>query len=116
MDFNIKIGVIKTMIRIKLTPEEIQNNPFLTKEGKAGFYRFIRKKFETAEQEVDCIDCRKINVAENIQLAWYDYARANNIDKTELTMLLAIHGPKAFDSLPDNTVEIEDDCFTLIDK
>jgi len=59
-------------------------------------------------------DCRKVNIASNLQQCIYDYYIAANPDlpedevKVQVTMLLAISGPKSFETMKDNTVEVFD--------
>ena len=63
-------------------------------------------------------DCRKINVAKNIQDGFYAYyteldkgidPNASETDmRASVTMLLAIAGPKVDESLTDNEVEVFD--------
>lgn len=61
-------------------------------------------------------DCRQINVAENIQEGFYEYYTkcikethpylSENDITTEITMLLAISGPKVDKSLKANEAEV----------
>lgn len=61
-------------------------------------------------------DCRKVNIASNIQenmyAYYYDYAKANDKTLTEkeirvgTTMLLLLSGPKVDESLKANEVEV----------
>lgn len=74
------------------------------------------------EMKVDAskvnFDCRKINIAPNIQDGFYEYystlARekdpnmSENDIKTGITMLLAISGPKVDQTLKANEVEVFD--------
>lgn len=63
-------------------------------------------------------DCRKINVAANIQDGFYNYYTENaketnpNVNmtdvRTSVTMILAINGPKVDENLKANEVEIFD--------
>ena len=63
-------------------------------------------------------DCRKINIAANIQDGFYDYYTssvketdpyANETEiRTSVTMLLAISGPKVDKALKANEVEVFD--------
>lgn len=95
-----------------LTNEQIKNNPFVDVNKHPAFYKLIKKLYKTETHEVSQIDCTKINVAKNIQKEWFDYAEKHNIDKTDLAMGICFSGPKALDTLPDNTVEILDGCLT----
>lgn len=64
-------------------------------------------------------DCRKINIAENIQDNFYEYYTkyaketqpelTDNDIKTGITMLLLMSGPKVDNALKANEVEIFDD-------
>lgn len=97
---------------IKLTPKQITKHPFVTKDGKQSFYNLIEELCKEPDKEVISMDCTKINVAQNIQKSWYEYAEEHNIDKSSLTMTLLFAGPKAQEHLADNTVEILDGFFT----
>jgi len=67
-------------------------------------------------------DCRKVNIASNLQQYIYDYYIAANPDlpeeevKVQVTMLLAISGPKSFEAMKDNTVEVFDGFITEIEQ
>lgn len=95
---------------ITLTNEQIEKNPFVTKDKELAFYNLIEKLCEKTNHKITRIDCTKINVAKNIQDSWYTYAKNNNIDTKALTMSLAFAGPKALYRIPENTVEILDEC------
>lgn len=85
----------------------------------------IIELYETAAKEMGYtnikelqFDCRKINVAKNIQDGFYDYY--TELDKTidpnasetdiqvVVTMLLAVSGPKVDENLSDDEVEVFD--------
>lgn len=98
---------------LTLTDEEIENNPFCSKDHRAAFYRMIVPKIcGKAYDDIDNIDCRKIIVAKNIQDSWYKN-RPNDVDSVTLTMGLAISGPKVDDSLQPGEVRWTDDCVTM---
>lgn len=101
---------------IVLSAKQIAENPFITKDGKAGFYNLIRRIFESHTHKVDEIDCCHINIAKNIQDSWFAYSKANGVDGTALAMQLCICGPKALEELPDNTVETQEGCLTFKQK
>lgn len=101
---------------IVLSDDQITEYPFVTKHGEAGFYKLIRTLFETETHEIEQIDCCKLNVAQNIQDAWFAYGEQNNIDPTSLAMNICICGPKALKELPNNTVEIQNGCLTFKSK
>ena len=90
-----------------MSNKEIVSNPFVDKEGKSLFYRFVAEKFAPYD-DIKSIDCRKINVAKDIQAAWYNYASDNGISASDLSMTILFSGPKALPELPDSTVELED--------
>lgn len=47
----------------------------------------------------------------DIQDTWYTYARENGISQMQLTMALAMSGPKALPEIPPKTVRIFEGCF-----
>lgn len=55
----------------------------------------------------------QLNVAQNIQDAWFSYGEQNNINPTSLAMNICICGPKALKELPNNTVELQEGCLTF---
>lgn len=81
---------------------------------------YVHKLFNGYVEAVDFneykFDCRKIDVAKNIQDMFYEYyakmAReeddclTDNDIKIGITMLLAMSGPKVDENLADNEVEI----------
>lgn len=93
---------------IRMTDEQIKENPFITAEGRTPFYSFIGEKFAGSYDDVKSIDCRKVNVARNIQNSWFEYAKENGITVEDLNMMLLFSGPKALDEIPDNLVELEE--------
>ena len=92
---------------ITMTTDEIKENPYVDKDGGAAFYRFIASKFTDSYDKIKKIDCTKVNVAENIRDAWFDYGEGNGISGTNLAMLILLNGPKALASVPTNCVELE---------
>lgn len=100
---------------IKLNDAQVTENPFITHDGKSAFYNLIEQLCAKENKTVKSIDCTKINIAQNIQTSWYDYAKAHNIDTTDLTISLLFAGPKALENIPDNTVEVLDNCITYED-
>ena len=63
-------------------------------------------------------DCRNVNIAANLQDGIYAYYKTEMLQTsphvsesdimTDITMLLALAGPKVDKKLPDNTVEVFD--------
>lgn len=110
-----------TQADILLSESEIKNNPYADKEKNAVFFQYISKLIQTANKTLSdtedntpkpTIKCTKINVAENIQQSWYNYANDNGIDKNALTMSLAFCGPKALSEIPNNQVQILEGCLS----
>ena len=94
---------------IKLTKEEVISHPFWD-----GFYPLVVKKATGRNyDDVESIDCRKVNISPDIQDKWYEMANEMGAQDFELTMHLAISGPKA--CLKDDvlTVEVEDGAITF---
>ena len=89
---------------------------------------YIHNIFNGAVKAVDFseykFDCRKIDVANNIQDMFYEYytnlAKGENNSLTDndirigITMLLAMSGPKVNEDLADNEVEIFDGFLSTI--
>lgn len=92
-----------------LTNEEIIQNPFITEDRKAGFYRFLADK-HGGYDNVKSIDCCKILVAKNIMDSWYDAVDRfmTPIDHTSLSMQICINGPKVGKNLKNNEIELEE--------
>ena len=84
--------------------------------GLTEFYDTVAREMGYANTNELYYDCRKINIAENIQDGFYEYytkhARetdpylSDNDIKVGTTMLLVMSGPKVDDSLKANEVEI----------
>lgn len=82
------------------------------------FYDTVARQMGYANVSDLKYDCRKINIAENIQDGFYEYytenaketnPNANMADvRTSITMILAINGPKVDKSLKINEVEVFD--------
>lgn len=90
----------------RLTDEEVKSHPLCSAEDGRGFYDFIMKELGIEDKRVDC---RHIDVAKNIQDAWYDYASSKGWDSVTFTMTLALVGPKVNDALFYNEVSIDQD-------
>lgn len=98
------------MSTLTLTTEEITENPFITAEGTAAFYRLMSLKvMHKPMEQIGGIDCRHICVSQDIQDSWYEQT---HLTKQELTMSLALYGPKIDSSLPYGTVSWDDKCFS----
>ena len=97
-----------TILHLTLTENEVKNNPFITKTGAAAFYKFLVQEVLGRDYDKTTLDCRKINVSEDISESWSDYAKENNIDAVGYGMLMLNQGPKTLDTLPDMTVELLD--------
>ena len=95
----------------RMTDEEIKAYPFLTADGKAGFYRFVGERIAPYDS-ITSIDCTKVNVATNIQEEWFDYAKHHGIASADLSMALLMSGPKALETLQKNYVELEEGAIT----
>jgi len=67
-------------------------------------------------------DCRKVNIASNLQQCIYDYYIAQNPEypqsqvECEVSMLLVTAGPKADKTLQNDAVEIFDGFITEIEQ
>lgn len=81
-------------------------------------YETVAKEMGYTNTREIQFDCRKINVSKNIQDGFYTYyiELASITDpntseteiRVEITMLLAMGGPKVDESLADNEVEVFD--------
>ena len=93
-----------------LTQEEVETNPYCDKDHKAAFYRmFAKKAYGMSWDDVKGLDCRKVIVSPDIQESWYKN-RPADVSEVQLTMALAMSGPKAEHALPPLTVRWADDC------
>ena len=94
------------MSKIKLTQEQF-------KTDLVSFYRNVAMELGYEETESTKYDCREINVASNIQDAWFEYYKETYKAETwEVAMLLACSGAKVDKELSDNEVEIFDGFIT----
>jgi hypothetical protein len=78
------------------------------------FYSNLAKRFNLADNYK--MDCREINVAKNIQDAWFEWYRNEypgqaDID-AQVCMLLCLSGPKVNEELADNEIEWTDEFIT----
>ena len=86
--------------------------------GLVEFYDAVAKEMGYTDTSELNYDCRKINIAKNIQDGFYEYYKQkakeenHNINendiKVSITMLLAISGPKVDFNLKANEIEIFD--------
>lgn len=82
------------------------------------FYETVARQMNCSVKSETNYDCRKINVAENIQDRFYEYytalaretepAPSENDIKIDITMLLVMSGPKVDPTLEANEVEVFD--------
>ena len=100
---------------ITLTPEQVKEHPFITNKETTtarNFYDFLWELEHVPENAI--LKCTHVNVAANIQQSWYDYVKDQNLmSPADLSMLLLMNGPKVMDYLKDNTVELQDDWYTM---
>lgn len=63
------------------------------------------------------IRCTHVNIAKNIQNAWYNYVREQELmSEYDFTKILLWKGPETVDYLADNTVELKDDWYIMKDN
>lgn len=78
------------------------------------FYNAVAKEMGYADTSELRYDCREINIAANIQDGFYTYYRETNPNlpasevNLQVTMLLAMSGPKVDSDLKANEVEVFD--------
>ena len=95
-----------------LTQEEVEANPFCDGDHRAAFYRmFTKKAYGMSWDDVKDLDCRKVIISPDIQESWYRN-RPGDVSEVQLTMALAMSGPKAEHALPPLTVRWADDCIS----
>lgn len=97
------------MVAIKLTYDELRNNTFFHK-GKDNFYQLIERKLIGKNLDTpEHLDCREIEVADNIQDYWWEYAKEElGAADWEIGMSLLLSGPKTNHDLADNCVIVFD--------
>lgn len=97
-----------------LTEKAAEDHPYI-KDGKAAFYRFLFETLTGLSYDEHCenIDCTKITIAQNLQLMWYASADKQGIHRTDLTMELAISGPKVEYELENYQVNVPDGSITF---
>lgn len=80
------------------------------------FYIYIAEIIGYSDEDIECYDCRKMWVAENVQEAIIEsyqakysvnYAHNSDLITQEITSTLVIGGPKMDKSLPNGHVKIE---------
>lgn len=76
--------------------------------GLGEFYKNVATELGHTETETTMYDCREINVANNIQEAWFEYYLETNPNatKSDVAMLLLMSGAKVDENLADNEVEV----------
>ena len=90
----------------------VENKPY----DLVDFYNTVAREMGYTDTSDLHYDCRKVNIAKNIQDGFYKYYEASaNPDANEffdvlvdITMLLACSGPKVDEALKANEVEIFD--------
>lgn len=81
--------------------------------GLGEFYKNVATLLGHTETETTMYDCREINVANNIQEAWFEYYRTeHNAEDYEIAMILLCNGAKVDENLADNEVEVFDGFIT----
>jgi len=97
-------------VRITLSTEDILNHPIAAAEdGRSSFYRFIAEDIMKKDwDDIEIVDCRKINVSPDIQKAWYERAAEVGINRGDFSVFLTMQGPKAPEDLPPRTVELQE--------
>ena len=72
---------------------------------------FAKKAYGMSWDAVKDLDCRKVIIFPDIQESWYRN-RPADVSEVQLTMALAINGPKAEHELPPLTIRWADDCIS----
>lgn len=95
------------LLILTLSDEEVKAAPVL-----AGFYDLIALRLGlhtlgSKENHQYIFDCRNINIAQNIQDFCYDYFTEKGISQVDVTMALAMSGPKVDCCLLHNQVSVE---------
>lgn len=104
---------------ITLTPEQVKAHPLIRKKGNKDipilFYDFLAEHEHIPDNTM--IQCTHVNIAKNIQDAWYNYVQEQKLmSEYEFTNVLLWKGPKAVDYLDDNTVKLKDDWYIMKDN
>lgn len=86
--------------------------------GLVELYQAVAKEMGHSNPDELMFDCRNVNVAKNIQDGFYEYYHkvindadphtSENDARVQITMMLAMAGPKVDDALADNEVEVFD--------
>ena len=89
--------------KIKLTKEQIKENPFITKGGTHAFNNLINSLVGKT------VPSHKIKMAKNIEDSWYNYAREHQMDCYKLSDdIVREHFSARGLFFPADTVEIMD--------
>lgn len=92
----------------RLSDEEILNNQFIM-DMEPQFYHYVATQLDHDFNDPTIrFECRKINVAANIQDVWFAESKKRGESTHSLAMLLVQLGPKVNDTLGDNEVEFEE--------
>ena len=83
---------------ITLTPEQVKAHPLIRKKGNKDipilFYDFLAEHEHIPDNTM--IQCTHVNIAKNIQDAWYNYVQEQELmSEYEFTNVLLWKGPKA---------------------
>lgn len=92
----------------RMSDEEVSSHPMIVlkdEESITGFYSWLIDELKVPEDFK--VDCRGINVAENIQEFWINNAKEKGIDTTTIMEILLMNGPKVDASLSKNEICIK---------
>jgi len=95
--------VIKSKTVYLLTKEEVETHQISSTLSTGNpFYDFLKAELDVDSEKM--LDCRKIDIAENIQTLWYITADKLGIDSVSVSMCLLSVGPKVNKDLKDNEI------------
>ena len=94
---------------INLKKEEVLEHPLWD-----GFYEMLCEKLGINFDDVQSIDCTKVNVSPDVQELWFEAAKAADIPEFELSQMILVYGPKAVEegalvvSAPADAFEVKE--------
>lgn len=105
-------------IEMTLGHQKLLDNPFITDDGQAAFYKMLVNEIDGLNKtydDVEELDCTRILISPDIQDDWIKICRAQGREDESIMMMLANWGPKADKQLNPCTVVLEEHALRFSD-